>query len=351
MANKKRKFKKDLFSEYILYGIFVGLAVFFVIKTFFGTLDKMDEFEYIVLSVNVLGGVLIVGFGAFLLSNRSIKNELTNVMHELVVFLQNKSLLAMEYKIEKQKSIKSTKNKIFTLISSVADKVTNLTKKNSELESTIGSLTDIKGGVTSISQVKGEIRTVTVLFTDVRNFTNLCENLQVEDIIKFLNSYLNNVTQVVHKYGGVVNKFIGDAVMAIFEPSKYEDDKFSGPELKAISAALEIHQSFDKAIQESGVRVLRPIQVGIGIGINTGSAVLGTIGSKARMEFTVIGDTVNIASRLSMMAGIGVTLIGADTYEKLKTKIDVIETEPIEIKGKIGLHKVYIVKGFNLIDR
>lgn len=350
----KNKSKNVLLGEYILYGIFVGLAIFLVIKFLFipKNIISMDMDLIKCLGVSIVVGILIAGIGPFILSKLSVKNELFNLIHEIVVLLQNKGLLTLEHKTEKLKDIKDGKNKIFSLIITLTDKILFLNERNIDLENMFAKLTDLKASrVHSISELKGETRNVTILFTDIRNFTTLCEKITSDDIIRFLNSYLKNVTKIVHKYDGVINKFIGDAVMASFETSRYGGVEKLSHELRAVSAALEIHKVFDTILEEANIKLLEPIQVGIGIGINSGNAVIGTIGSEERMEFTVIGDTVNIASRLSVMAGIGATLIGNDTYEKISDKIEVIETEPVSIRGKSGLHKVYIVKCINLITR
>ena len=350
----KVKLKRFLLRKHILYGIFVGLLIFLVIKLLFvqQNILKIDIYLLKILIVSLLSSTLIIGLGSFILSKLDIKNELINLIYEIIFFLQNKGLVSLEYKVEKLKNIKDVKNKIFSLIVTLTDKIAGLIKKNEYLENTLTKFTDLKASrVQSVANLRGEIKDVTVLFTDIRNFTPLCEKITSDDIIKFLNSYLNNVTKIIHKYGGVVNKFIGDAVMAIFETSIRIEDEFLSHELRAVSAALEIHKTFDLILEDANIKLLEPIQIGIGVGINSGNAVVGTIGSEERVEFTVVGDVVNIASRLSMMAGIGVTLIGSGTYNKIKDKVKVIETEPISIRGKTGLHNVYILKSVNLISR
>ncbi|MFH1823766.1 MAG: adenylate/guanylate cyclase domain-containing protein [Candidatus Firestonebacteria bacterium] len=350
----KEKLRKILLKEFILYGIFIGLLIFLIIKLLFvpGNILSIDVNLIKVLSASIVAGVLIAGLVPFILSKLSVKNELFNLIHEIVVLLQNKGLLTLEHKTEKPKDIKNGKNKIFSLIITLTDKILSLNKRNIDLENTIARFTDLKTSYGhTIPELKGEVRNVTVLFTDIRNFTALCEKITSDDIIIFLNSYLKNVTKIVHEHDGIINKFIGDAVMASFEVSRHVEGESLSHELRAVSAALEIHKVFDVILEEANIKLLGSLEVGLGIGINSGNAVIGTIGSEERMEFTVIGDTVNIASRLSMMAGIGATLIGSDIYEKIRDKIEVIETEPVSIRGKSGLHKVYIVKGIDLITR
>ncbi|MEZ4320541.1 MAG: adenylate/guanylate cyclase domain-containing protein [Myxococcota bacterium] len=142
----------------------------------------------------------------------------------------------------------------------------------------------------------GERRQITVLFSDIRNFTTLSETLEPEEIVEMLNVYFERACRPILEQGGVVDKFIGDAVMAVFGAPVHSDDHAD----RAIAAGLEmsaVANDFQQWVtQRFGDRDLPPFDVGIGI--HTGAAVVGNIGFERRTEYTVIGDAVNVASRL-----------------------------------------------------
>ncbi|MEM7016540.1 MAG: adenylate/guanylate cyclase domain-containing protein, partial [Pseudomonadota bacterium] len=141
-------------------------------------------------------------------------------------------------------------------------------------------------------ELGGEERVVTILFSDVRHFTTLCENRNPQDILTLLNTYLTEVSDVIDRNRGVVDKYIGDAVMALFgAPVQTPED---APH--AVLAALEMCRSLkilNKTFREQGLPELE-----IGIGVNTGLVVAGNMGSQKRLNYTVIGDSVNLAARL-----------------------------------------------------
>lgn len=138
----------------------------------------------------------------------------------------------------------------------------------------------------------GETRVVTVLFSDLRNFTTTCEKMAPEAVLHFLNRYLDRMARIVEKHGGVIDKFIGDAIMAIFGAPVHQPDHA----LRAIKCAGEMHLALDELNRELAAENL-PL-IGMGVGVHTGEVVAGNMGSENRLNYTVIGDTVNVASRL-----------------------------------------------------
>jgi len=183
----------------------------------------------------------------------------------------------------------------------------------------------------------GEQREVSVLFADIRNFTRISEQLPPEAIVKMLNTYLSAVTDAVVQHDGIVNKFGGDNIMAVWNAPQ------SRPEhaLLAVKAAWEAQQKVAE-LQQSDSRLL-PVQ--FGIGINTGIALAGNIGSVGRTEYTVIGDSINIASRICSNAPGGEVWIGAETYNQTKDYIEAEELEARRLKGKSAPIEVYRVTG------
>ena len=184
----------------------------------------------------------------------------------------------------------------------------------------------------------GEQRVVSVLFADIRGFTTISEQLSPEDIVKMLNTYLSAVTDAVVQHDGIVNKFGGDNIMAVWNAPQSQPEHA----LSAVKAAWEAQQRI-AGLQQSETR---PLLVQFGIGINTGIALAGNIGSVGRTEYTVIGDSVNVASRICGSARGGEIWIGADTYNKTRDYIQAEKLEAQSLKGKSAPIEVYRVTGW-----
>ena len=185
----------------------------------------------------------------------------------------------------------------------------------------------------------GKKATVTVLFSDIRGFTSLSETMSAEQVSEILNEYFTEMEPIVAKHNGIINKFIGDAVMAIF--GEHIQDKNHA--LNAVKCGYEMLLKV-KELQSKWASEGKP-KIDIGIGINTGEVFVGNIGSVNRMEYTVIGDTVNLASRLESYNKIYKTnmLIGSTTYEETKNNIEVIKISDVEIRGKAHKMDIYEV--------
>lgn len=186
----------------------------------------------------------------------------------------------------------------------------------------------------------GKKAIVTVLFSDIRGFTSMSEKMSAQEVSQLLNEYFSEMEPIVTRHNGIINKFIGDAVMAVFgEPIQDENHP-----LNAVRCGYEMLQKveeLDKKWNEEGKPVIK-----IGIGINTGEVFVGNIGSERRMEYTVIGDTVNLASRLESYNKTYKTqiLISSSTYEASKEFIEVNEISDVEIRGKSQKMSIYEVK-------
>ncbi|MEW5821102.1 MAG: adenylate/guanylate cyclase domain-containing protein, partial [Cyanobacteriota bacterium] len=184
-----------------------------------------------------------------------------------------------------------------------------------------------------------ERMTVTVLFSDIRGFTTFSEELYPEQVARYLNEYFNEMVKVILKYNGTVDKFMGDAIMAFFGAPLPDENHC----LNAIKAAIEMNESLDK-LNDKWYKIGKKT-LNIGIGINTGQALVGNFGSDQLMDFTVIGDTVNLASRLESLNKQENTniLISAFTYKHIKDKVNVNIIGPRTVKGKTESVVVYEV--------
>lgn len=177
-------------------------------------------------------------------------------------------------------------------------------------------------------KVGGENRDIAVLFVDIRGFTTMSEALEPEQVVEILNEYLTLTTKSIFDNSGTLDKFVGDATMAVFNsPFDLEDYEY-----KAVCAAMDIVKGGEAIEEKFQKRFGR--SVGFGVGVNCGPAVVGNVGCEFRMDFTAIGDTVNTAARLEANAKKGQVLISDVLYERLKDRLEVKDVGEIPLKGK-----------------
>ena len=188
-----------------------------------------------------------------------------------------------------------------------------------------------------LAQLGGRKEEVTILFSDIRGFTSLSETLEPKDVVALLNEYLTVMTPIVFQNHGIIDKFAGDEIMAYFGAPVYPEDHA----WRAVKTALEMQEAL-VPLRERWHSEARP-DVQIGIGINTGKVIMGNIGSELRMDFTLIGDDVNIGARLCSKAEAGETLISASTYKATYQRIEVEESREIMVKGKSKPIRVYSI--------
>jgi adenylate cyclase len=178
---------------------------------------------------------------------------------------------------------------------------------------------------------------VTVLFADIRSFTTLSENMTPEEVITMLNEYFDDMVEIIFRHQGVLDKFVGDELMAVFG---LLGENEQGPE-NAIRAAMEMQERLRMLNAERRVQG-KPV-FRVGIGINSGPVVVGNVGSKNRMDYTVIGDTVNVAARLEQIAAGGMVLIGEATRRKLPADMRAVEKGEIKVRNRTDPVKCYAV--------
>lgn len=184
----------------------------------------------------------------------------------------------------------------------------------------------------------GERRKVSIIFADIRDFTSMAESMKPEDVVDLLNTYLSALTEIVFKYEGTLDKYMGDCVMAVFGVpiSHYNDTE------RAVVSAVEMQQYVNDINIERERDGLKKVE--IGVGINTGYVISGNMGSVDRMDYTVIGDGVNIASRLEGIANRGQILVTKDVYEEVRYLVNAHFLESVTVKGKEKPIDVYEVQ-------
>ncbi len=200
----------------------------------------------------------------------------------------------------------------------------------------VEKLIDLKDGVF----LETERNTVTVLFADIRSFTALAERMVAEEVVFMLNEYFSIMVDIIFKNNGLLDKFVGDQLIAVF--GLVEADG-THPD-NAIRAALEMTAATQKLGQERQEKGLEVFDAGIGI--NTGAAIIGNIGSENRMDYTVIGDCVNIAARLEQMAKGGEIIVGEMTYLQHTGNFHFESRGEVYVKNKLEPVICYNVLGY-----
>ncbi len=191
----------------------------------------------------------------------------------------------------------------------------------------------------SALHLKGNRVKATVFYSDIRGFTSMSETMTPDEIYNQLNEYFDAMCEIIFQYGGYVDKFIGDCVMAVFSaPFQTPDDA-----VKAVRSAVEQQQKILELSAKWVAEGKHPFTVGMGV--NTGDLVMGNLGATSRMNYTVIGDNVNIAARLYNVAKGGEIVISQATYDEVKDFVEAVEMEPVMVKGKVAPLRIYNVTG------
>jgi adenylate cyclase len=186
--------------------------------------------------------------------------------------------------------------------------------------------------------LRGKRVEATVFYSDIRGFTAMSETMTPEEIYSQLNEYFEAMCEIIFAHGGYVDKFIGDCVMAVFSaPYQTPDDARN-----AVTAAVEQQQRIRELSERWQTEGKRPFTVGMGL--NTGEVVMGNLGASSRMNYTVIGDDVNVAARLYNVAKGGEIIISETTYARCRDLVDVEALEPVSVKGKTLPIAIYSVK-------
>jgi len=298
--------KQTSFVQDIFILIFLTILVFVLISklSFFASLGSL---------ILIAGGYIL--FSAICFTNGIAPNVITPLIVQLIT-----TIFAYSYRFilegRNKEKIKQAMGKYLS---------------QDIMKNVVQNIDDIKLG--------GKKAVVTVLFADIRGFTSMSEKLSAEEVSVILNEYFTEIEPIISKYNGVINKFIGDAVMAIFgEP--IQDINHAK---NAVLCANEMLKTVDK-LRDKWLFEGKP-KIEIGIGINTGEAFVGNIGSEKRLEYTVIGDMVNLASRIESYNKVYKTslLISSSTYQHVSNIADVIKISEVSIRGKSKKMDIYEV--------
>jgi class 3 adenylate cyclase len=178
------------------------------------------------------------------------------------------------------------------------------------------------------TQVKlgGTLQEITVMFADLEGFTSISEFTEPETLLSVLNHYHTLIVNLIQRFGGTVDKFIGDGVMALYNTPLLQKDHA----LRAVQTALQIRESLPEFYEQFEPEY----QMRINVGIHTGMAVVGNVGTPQIMDFTAVGDTVNLAARLQDISADGQILISLSTYEQVADHVEARPVGYLDIKGR-----------------
>lgn len=186
--------------------------------------------------------------------------------------------------------------------------------------------------------LKGKKVKATIFYSDIRGFTAMSENMTPEEIYTQLNEYFEEMCKIIFEYGGYVDKFIGDCVMAVFSAPYQTPNDAANAVKAAVAQQKKIKELADKW------KALGKREFTVGMGVNTGDVVMGNLGASSRMNYTVIGDNVNLAARLYNVAKAGEIIISDYTYQEVKDFVVADEMEPVMVKGKKDPIRIYNVR-------
>jgi adenylate cyclase len=189
----------------------------------------------------------------------------------------------------------------------------------------------------------GRLNEITMLFSDIRGFTTMSDGRPPEEVVNTLNEYFEVMVDVLFQFQGTLDKFVGDEIIGLFgAPIPIDDAPF-----KAVACAVSMLEGLEEFNRTRASENLPAIR--IGIGINTGNVITGAIGSTRALQYTAIGDAMNVASRLVNLAGAGEVIISESTYKQIAERVEAIGLPPVKVKGKADELKVYRVTGLRRV--
>ena len=334
----------------------------------FKEITEAKQFNENILGSIATGVITINSIGEIDSINKAgeniLKVEKQNILgnHYMYIFEKNNEIIELITKTENDKKICSEINIPF--LTSSEDTIINISvapriDMNNNTEGVVIAIEDIS----DINKVKntfkryvskqvvdnlldddtnlklgGENRDVTILFTDIRGFTSMAEKMKPEKVVLTLNEYFSEMIDIVFKYNGTLDKIIGDELMIVFGAPLSSDDDTE----RALKTAIEMQNKISDLNKLRKKRKEPPILVGAGI--NRGQVVSGNIGSRDMMDYTVVGDTVNLGSRLCSAASAGEIIVSGEVKKSTGVQFSYKELKPIRVKGKKDKIDVYAVQ-------
>jgi adenylate cyclase len=219
----------------------------------------------------------------------------------------------------------------------VLDDLTDIKRREAQIAGVRRYLpTEVVDGIRSAASLKlgGTRQVISILFADIRGFSTFSEKLDPEKLVEIINIYMTIASDAIHMQQGVIDKFMGDAVMALYNTPLRPQEDHALRAVRSAAAMMADIRAYNDTI--SGQDRLQ-----FGIGVHTGEAVVGNVGSPDRLDYTAMGDTVNLAKRLQEVAKPMQVLLSDDTYQQVKERVEVTELEPIQVKGRTQYTKVY----------
>jgi class 3 adenylate cyclase/HAMP domain-containing protein len=328
----EEKIRKESVSEFVPESKFVGLVTLsFIKKELYAPIWQAVNFVLTSAFIILIIGILVIVYIAVRIT-RPIKN-LVNGVHEIKEGNLNFTI-ALKSKDE------------FGFLTSEFNEMVFSLKENKEMQKFISKETVnmIKSTAKTDNEVNlgGARKEVCFLFSDIRGFTSMSESKDPETVVSIVNTYLDMQTVIIEDCHGDIDKYVGDEIMARFTG----DDKINN----AIKAAYTIQEELVKlnlSREKNGEHVVE-----VGIGINVGDVVVGSMGSRKRMDYTAIGDAVNLAARLCSAAEGGYVLMTKTVYDRSTLdKTSFLEKEAIKVKGKAKPIQIYEIPKPNIIER
>jgi len=233
-----------------------------------------------------------------------------------------------------------------TIARNIAEKETRIESLQSSHDKYVGSsLSDRARRMASQEELGGVRRKVFVMFSDVRGFTHMTEQLKPEEVVEILNTCFTEFEKTIREHGGEINKYIGDAAFAYFRLPHGDPE----PGVRAVlRSAIKMQERFEYHNARFKVSYSRAVDIGLGVGVTAGEAIVGNIGSISRMEFTLIGDVVNMASRLCGIAKHGEILVSEEMAEISRPYFELMPQPEVQLKGKLVPHRPFRVVGEKL---
>jgi len=317
------------------YGIGLAVSFYFILLLFAAAIGGVVwYFSKNMIATGVTTGVtaLLFGFWGFLFHWRT---EVAWVCR-LQVMLLNIGALPKDFKFFDNASPFAVKDLSDEVVKTATEVVQGAAK---ELVSQRHTLEKYLGSHASSQAVKsagpavgeGRLQKVFILFSDIRGFTSMAEKLTPQETMRVLNQIYTALGIAIEDKGGEINKFIGDAILAYFKRTP-ENERSEGK--TAIKVAIEMQKRFRAAIKNSPELGAKGISIGLGIGIVAGEAIMGNLGTRNRMEFTLIGDSVNLASRLCGIAPEDEILINEELALLVNDQYHIESRQPVQLKGK-----------------